>query len=32
MAIGAIIAGAFVLGIAIARPAVFSKPSESVPG
>jgi MFS family permease len=32
MAIGAIVAGAVVLGIAIARPQVFSKPSESVPG
>jgi MFS family permease len=32
MAIGAIIAGAVVLGIAIARPEVFSKPSASAPG
>ena len=32
MAIGAIIAGAVVLGIAIARPEVFSKPPDSVPG
>ena len=32
MAIGATIAGAVVLGIAIARPAVFSKPPDSVPG
>jgi MFS family permease len=32
MAIGAIIAGAVVLGIAIAQPQVFSKPSDSVLG
>jgi MFS family permease len=32
MAIGAIVAGAVVLGIAIARPEVFSKPSASAPG
>jgi MFS family permease len=32
MAIGAIIAGAVVLGIAIAQPQVFSKPSDSIVG
>jgi MFS family permease len=32
MAIGATIAGAVVLGIAVARPEVFSRPPDSVPG